>query len=178
MRFDASRGRTAAELLNTLPRKDLTEMFRGLGQVRRPGAISGAIERARSVRPLCTTRDLTEALGGVLMRGPRRQRQLGQVFQAIRIAVNGELDSLDRGLEAAGRCLRPGGVLTVISYHSLEDGAVKRHLRNNKSVWTTLTKKPLTPSETEVAENTRSRSAKLRAASRTESVSAESGDSR
>jgi 16S rRNA (cytosine1402-N4)-methyltransferase len=166
MRFDASHGGTAAELLNSAPREELHRIFKGFGEVRRPGAVCGAIERARSVRPLQTTRDLVEALGGVLLKGPKRQRQLGQVFQAIRIAVNGELDSLDRGLVAAGRCLKPGGVLSVISYHSLEDRKVKRFMKDDSERWTVLTKKPLTPSEAEITKNPRSRSAKLRAALR------------
>ena len=167
MRFDASKGRTAAELLRSLPRKRLAEMFRDLGQLRRSGAISGAIERARSRRSIRTTRELVDALQGVLMRGPARQRQLAQIFQALRIAVNGELDSLDRGLRAAGRRLKPGGVLSVISYHSLEDGKAKRFMRENKSEWTVLTKKPLTASQQEISSNPRARSAKLRAAAKT-----------
>jgi 16S rRNA (cytosine1402-N4)-methyltransferase len=164
MRFDISGGKTAAELLKWKTRKELLKMFREFGEVRRPGAVCGAIERARREHPLHTTRDLVEALRGVLLKGPKRQRQLGQIFQAVRIAVNGELDSLDRGLVAAGRCLKPGGVLTVISYHSLEDRKVKRFMKDDREQWTELTKKPLGPSTAERAENPRSRSAKLRAA--------------
>jgi 16S rRNA (cytosine1402-N4)-methyltransferase len=164
MRFDASRGETAAELLNSATRKRLLSLFKEFGEVRRPGAVCGAIERARSARTLETTTDLVNALEGVLLKGPKRQRQLGQVFQAIRIAVNGEMESLDRGLIAAGRCLKPGGVLSVISYHSIEDRKVKRFIKDDREGWTALTKKPLTPSQAEVASNPRSRSAKLRAA--------------
>lgn len=164
MRFDASQGRTAEDLLNALPRKRLVELFRQWGELRRPGAISGAIERARATRRIKTTGQLVEALKGVLMKGPGRQRQLGQVFQAIRVATNSEIDSLDRGLEAAGRCLRPGGVLSVISYHSIEDRRVKNFFRAPEGDWDVLTKKPLRPSQEEVSANPRSRSAKLRAA--------------
>lgn len=164
MRFDASRGETAAELLNSAPRKQLLTIFKELGEVRRPGAVCGAIERARSVRPIRTTFGFVNALEGVLLKGPRRQRQLGQIFQAVRMAVNGELDSLDRGLTAAGRCLKPGGVLSVISYHSLEDRKVKLFMKSDRERWAVLTKKPLTPSSQEIAANPRSRSAKLRAA--------------
>jgi 16S rRNA (cytosine1402-N4)-methyltransferase len=172
MRFDTSHGPTAAELLNSLPRKRLTEIFRDWGELRRPGAVSGAIERARAAGRLETTGQLVSALKGVLMAGPRRERQLGQVFQAIRIAVNGELESLDRGLAAAGRCIKPGGVLTVISYHSLEDRKVKHFFREHKAGWNVLTKKPLRASRNEVSANPRSRSAKLRAAARSSAAGA------
>jgi 16S rRNA (cytosine1402-N4)-methyltransferase len=164
MRFDASRGETAAELLNSAPREQLLKIFKKLGEVRRPGAVCGAIERARSAGAIRTTSDLVTALESVLLKGPKRQRQLGQIFQAVRIAVNGELDSLDRGLAAAGRCLKPGGVLSVISYHSLEDRKVKHFMKGDKERWAVITKKPLTPSAEEIATNPRSRSAKLRAA--------------
>jgi 16S rRNA (cytosine1402-N4)-methyltransferase len=166
MRFDASEGPTAAQLLNSLSRKRLIEIFRQWGELRRPGAISGAIERARAKRRIETTGQLVAALEGVLMKGPRRQRQLGQVFQAIRVATNSELDSLDRGLEAAGRCIKSGGVLSVISYHSLEDRKVKNFLRAPEGNWDVLTKKPVRPSEEEVSANPRSRSARLRAGAR------------
>ncbi len=168
MRFDTSKGSRAAELVNSAPRGRLTEIFRELGQVRRPGAFSGAIERARSSRPIETTRELVDAVEHVLRRGPGRQRQLGQVFQALRIVVNSELEVLDKGLDAAAASLKAGGVLTAISYHSLEDRKVKRFIREHKSSWTVLTKKPLTPSSEEVATNPRARSAKLRAAAKTE----------
>jgi 16S rRNA (cytosine1402-N4)-methyltransferase len=164
MRFDASKGLTAADLLNSLSRKRLIEILREFGELRRAGAITGAIERARAGRRLETTGQLVTALKGVLMTGPGRQRQLGQIFQALRVAVNFELDSLDRGLQAAGRCLKPGGVLSVISYHSLEDRKVKNFLRAPQGDWDVLTKKPIRPSREEVSANPRSRSAKLRAA--------------
>lgn len=166
MRFDVTKGRTAAELLNSLPRRRMTELFGELGELRRPGAVSGAIDRARSAGPILTTRELVDALSRTLTRGPGRQRQLAQIFQALRISVNGELDALDLGLRAAGRRLRPGGVLAVISYHSLEDRRVKRFMKEKGSQWTVLTKKPLTASTEEIKRNPRSRSAKLRAAAK------------
>jgi 16S rRNA (cytosine1402-N4)-methyltransferase len=166
MRFDASQGPTAGELMNSHTRKRLIEIFRQWGELRRPGAISGAIERARATRRIETTGQLVAALKGVLMKGPGRQRQLGQVFQAIRVATNSELDSLDRGLQAAGRCLKPGGVLSVISYHSLEDRKVKQFFRSPRGDWDVFTKKPVRPSREEVSSNPRSRSARLRAAAR------------
>jgi 16S rRNA (cytosine1402-N4)-methyltransferase len=166
MRFDVTRGRSAAELVNSEPRRRLTEIFGELGELRRPGAISGAIERARSGGPISTTGELVSAVSSTLMRGPGRQRQLAQIFQALRIAVNGELDALDVGLRAAGRRLKTGGVLAVISYHSLEDRMVKRYMRGNKSEWSVLTKKPVTASPEEIRSNPRARSAKLRAAAK------------
>lgn len=171
MRFDTSKGPTAGELLNSLPGKRLKELFRQWGELRRPGAVSGAIERARRAGRIETTGQLVKALEGVLMKGPGRQRQLGQIFQALRVAVNSELDSLDRGLEAAGRCLKPGGVLSVISYHSLEDRKVKHFFKAPGGDWKVLTKKPLRPSREEVSVNPRSRSARLRAAARNDGVS-------
>ncbi len=167
MRFDASKGIPAAELVNSAPRRRLTEIFRELGQVRRPGAFSGAIERARSSHPIETTHQLVDAVEHVLRRGPGRRRQLGQLFQSLRIAVNSELDALDQGLDAAAASLKAEGVLAAISYHSLEDRKVKRFMRERKSSWTVLTRKPLTPSPEEVASNPRARSAKLRAAAKT-----------
>lgn len=166
MRFDDSQGRTAAEVLNTMPRRELTDLFRRYGQMRRPGAVSGAVERARSRAPILTTGRLVEAVRGVLRRGPGRQRQLAQIFQALRIEVNSEMDSLDEGLSAASRVLKEGRVMAVISYHSLEDRTVKTFFRENEDGWEILTRKPLTASTEEVSGNPRARSAKLRAAAR------------
>jgi 16S rRNA (cytosine1402-N4)-methyltransferase len=166
MRFDVTGGHSAAEILNSLSRDRLTEVFGELGELRRPRAISGAVERARRVRPIRTTRDLVDAVSGVLMRGPARQRQLAQIFQAVRIAANGELEAIDAGLRAGGECLKTGGILAAISYHSLEDRRVKRFMKESAAEWTVLTKKPLTASPEEVRSNPRSRSAKLRAAAK------------
>jgi len=176
MRFDTSRGATAAELLNRLSRRRLAKLLGEFGEIRRPGAVSAAIDRARSVTPLRTTTDLVRAVEPVLPRGPSRPRRLAQIFMALRIAVNGELEALAGGLDAAGRCLRTGGVLAVISYHSLEDRLVKRFFKNEG--WEILTKKPLTPSEAEMKRNPRARSAKLRAAVKRGPVSSDGGGGR
>jgi len=162
MRFDRSRGESAAELLNRLPRRHLAEIFRRYGEVPRAALLSRAIERARSEAPIETTSDLLRAVEGVIGPGRWRQRRLAQVWMALRIAVNGELENLQRGLEAAEACLRRGGTLAVISYHSLEDRIVKRFMKGRR--WRALTRKPVRPTEEEVAGNPRARSAKLRVA--------------
>jgi 16S rRNA (cytosine1402-N4)-methyltransferase len=168
MRFDRSEGTTAADLVNQMEERQLAEILREYGEERRAKAIARRIVARRPVR---TTAELRRAVVSVL--GPRRHGidPATRTFQALRIAVNGELDALGRFLDAAPERLRIGGRLVVVSYHSLEDRAVKLAFRarargEGEPSYRILTKKPVIASESEIARNRRARSAKLRALER------------
>lgn len=171
MRFDRSQGPTAAELVNTLDEESLADLLYELGEERRSRAIA---RRLVARRPIRTTGDLRKAVISVM--GPRRGRvdPATRTFQALRIAVNRELDALGALLAQAPPRLAPGGRVVIVSYHSLEDREVKLAFRALERGATDasgrrfrrLTKKPLTPGEEEVRRNPRARSAKLRALQR------------
>ncbi|MFZ0545394.1 MAG: 16S rRNA (cytosine(1402)-N(4))-methyltransferase RsmH [Candidatus Promineifilaceae bacterium] len=180
MRFDTTSGRSAADLLNSLSEVALADIFWRYGEVRQSRRFARAIIHQR---PIETTGQLAELI--LQESGGRRGRihPATQVFQALRIAVNDELGMLERGLEAAVRVLNPGGRLAVISFHSLEDRLVKNFIRNQsrdcicppeqpfctcdaQPTLKAVTRKVVRPSEEEVAENPRSRSAKMRVAGR------------
>jgi 16S rRNA (cytosine1402-N4)-methyltransferase len=186
MRFDTSRGVPAAELLATLDAAELTALFRRYGEEPRAGRIARAIVDARREAPVATAEELAALVERVAPpnpRQPRRTHPATRVFQALRIAVNEELEALEAGLAAAVDLLRPGGRLVVLSYHSLEDRIVKRFLAAERRGCVCppelpvcvcgrnprlrlLTRKSVTPTPEEVATNPRSRSARLRAAER------------
>jgi 16S rRNA (cytosine1402-N4)-methyltransferase len=174
MRMDPTRGRTARELLDEVDAEDLEGILRELGEERRARGVARSVLRARDEGRLETTGDLRRAVVRVL--GPKRGRidPATRTFQALRLAVNAELDELDRLVDALPRVLRPGGVAALISFHSLEDRRVKWAFRQSP-VLEPLTKKPVVASEEEARDNPRSRSAKLRAARRRDR---EEGDSR
>jgi 16S rRNA (cytosine1402-N4)-methyltransferase len=159
---------TGAQLLNTLPQKDLERIFREYGEEPRARILARRVCEARRQRPWRTTAQLAAMVQEVVgMRGGRsRVHPATRVFQALRIAVNGELAELDKFLDGAPHWLTPGGRLVIISYHSLEDRPVKhRFLAWEKAgLMRRLTKKPLTPTAEEVRQNPRARSAKLRLA--------------
>lgn len=184
MRMDPTRGETAAEVLARLDAEGLAECFRTLGE--EPGAmrIARAIVRERERRPITTTLHLAEvvtrALGG---RGNYRRHPATRVFQALRMAVNGELEALEAALEAALTRLRPGGRMAVITFESLNDRLVKQtftehvgreiSLQQGGSRWegrlprmTWVARRAMRPAEEEVRRNPRARGAKLRAVSR------------
>jgi 16S rRNA (cytosine1402-N4)-methyltransferase len=166
MRMDRSAGETALDLIDRLDDDDLADVIYKYGEERRSRRVARCIKQARAAGDLSTTLDLRRAV--VRAVGPARHGGVDpatRTFQALRIAVNGELDELEQLLAAAPRVIAPGGVLAVISFHSLEDRLVKRALRD-RAVWRPLTKKPIVPSDEEMAENPRSRSAKLRTAQR------------
>lgn len=169
MRFDPSSGESAADLVNQLDENELADLLYELGDERRSRAIA---RRIVSRRPILTTAELRRAVVSVL--GPRRGGidPATRTFQALRIAVNGELEALDALLSQAPGCLAPGGRLAIISYHSLEDRAVKHGFRalaqpKETSSFGVLTKKPVGASRDEVRANPRARSAKLRVLERT-----------
>jgi 16S rRNA (cytosine1402-N4)-methyltransferase len=161
---DEEPGPTAADLVNTLPEKELADLIYRFGEEHRSRRIAAAIVRRR---PLATTDELAGVVVGAVGKRPGGPHPARRTFQALRIAVNRELEELAASLPRAVGLLGPGGRVVVISYHSLEDGLVKRGLREDERLQI-LTKKPLVPSADEVARNPRARSAKLRAAERLE----------
>jgi 16S rRNA (cytosine1402-N4)-methyltransferase len=156
-------GETALDLVNGAPEEELARIVFEYGQEPRSRRVAAAIVRARARRPIETTDELARVVAGVL--GARRggPHPARRTFQALRIAVNRELEELAASLPRAAGILAPGGRLVVIGYHSLEDRIAKRFLLGEPTL-RVLTKKPLTPSKAEAARNPRSRSAKLRAA--------------
>jgi 16S rRNA (cytosine1402-N4)-methyltransferase len=158
---------TAADLVNDLPESELADLLFELGQERRSRRIARAIVRARDRSPIETTDQLAGVVVGAVGRRPGGPHPARRTFQALRIAVNRELEELAASLPRAVGLLGPGGRVVVISYHSLEDGIVKRAFREDERL-RILTKKPLRPSDEETARNPRARSARLRAAERVE----------
>lgn len=186
---DQEEGPTAAQLVAQAPLEELARILRYYGEERFAGCVAQAIVREREVRPISTTSHLAEVVERAIPQkagkthGGRAINPATRTFQALRIAVNRELESLQRGLEAAIGLLRPGGRLVVISYHSLEDRIVKEAIRSRlghctcpprvpfctcgaQATLREVTRRPLTPGEEELELNPRSRSAKLRVAER------------
>ena len=160
-------GVTAADLVNRLPESELADLLFELGDERRSRRIARAIVRARDRARIATTGELAGIVVSAVGRRPGGPHPARRTFQALRIAVNRELEELAASLPRAVGFLEPGGRVVVISYHSLEDRIVKRAFREDERL-RILTKKPLRPSEEEVARNPRARSARLRAAERVE----------
>jgi 16S rRNA (cytosine1402-N4)-methyltransferase len=158
-------GESAMDLVNALPEQELANLIYELGEERGSRRVAAAIVRARARAPITTTDELARVVAGAL--GARRggPHPARRTFQALRIAVNRELEELAASLPRAVDILAPGGRVIVIAYHSLEDRIVKRFL-NAAPDLEILTKKPLRPSAVEAATNPRARSAKLRAAER------------
>lgn len=166
MRMDPTQGETAADLIVRLTQEELADVIYHLGEERRSRRVARCIKQALDAGELASTFDLRRAI--VRAVGPQRVGGIDpatRTFQALRLAVNRELEELSLLLGKAARVLRPQGVAAFISFHSLEDRLVKRAFLN-QSEWRRLHKKPAIPSLEEQAENPRSRSAKLRAASR------------
>jgi 16S rRNA (cytosine1402-N4)-methyltransferase len=158
-------GITAADLVNDLPESELADLLFGFGQEHRSRRIAAAIARARQRGRIETTDRLAGVIVGAVGPRPGGPHPARRTFQALRIAVNRELEELAASLPRAVGLLGPGGRVVVLSYHSLEDGIVKRAFRDDDRL-RVLTKKPLRPSPEETARNPRARSAKLRAAER------------
>jgi len=168
MRMDRSKSVRAYDLVNRCRREDLEGIIRKFGEERYSRKIAGAIIERRKARPVETTGELAEIVGRAAGRKYRSQKihPATRTFQALRIAVNEELESLEEGLQKTWGFLACGGRIVAISFHSLEDRIVKRFLKglaNNKNA-RVLTKKPAVPSPEEKRRNPRSRSAKMRAA--------------
>lgn len=160
-------GPTAAELVNEAPEAELARIIATYGEEPRARRVAAAIARARQRGPIRTTEELARIVAGAL--GARRggPHPARRTFQALRIAVNRELEELEASLPRVVALLEPGGRIVVISYHSLEDRIVKRFFAASPEL-RVLTRKPRRPSEAERARNPRARSAKLRAAERLE----------
>ena len=172
MRADPNLTVTAADLLNGLNKDELKELFQKYGEEERAPQLAAAVVRARSLKPFRTTADLVgvaEKVGRT--KDVRRDRihPATKIFQALRIAVNDELENLRSVLPRAFGILGKGGTLVVISFHSLEDREVKRFFQQmeEQGRGVVLTEKPQTPASAELAQNPQSRSAKLRAIERT-----------
>ena len=162
MRMDQRLVVTAADLVNGLSQGELYELFSKFGQEHRSRRIARAIVEARVKKKIETTGELSEVIKQC---GGKREKihPATRVFQALRIVVNDELNNLKKGIEGAASLLRKDGRLVVISFHSLEDAIVKRFFKEREDL-KILTKKPIIPSNEEIAENPRSRSAKMRVA--------------
>ncbi|NUP12570.1 MAG: 16S rRNA (cytosine(1402)-N(4))-methyltransferase RsmH [Polyangiaceae bacterium] len=164
MRMDRSSGETALELIERLDDDELADIIYKYGEERRSRRVARCIKQAFAAGELHTTLDLRRAV--VRAVGPARVGGVDpstRTFQALRIAVNGELDELSALLASGPTVLSPGGVLAVITFHSLEDRLVKRAFADRET-WSPLSKKPIPASEKEMLTNPRARSAKLRAA--------------
>ncbi len=155
---------TAADLVNGLHKGELSELFSKFGQEQYHLAIANHIVRARRSKPITTSLELADLVAKVKKtRG--KIHPATKVFQALRIVVNDELNNLKTALPQAVKLLKPKGRLVIISFHSLEDKIVKNFFKQNKHL-KILTDKPITPSEEELKNNPRARSAKLRAATK------------
>jgi 16S rRNA (cytosine1402-N4)-methyltransferase len=183
MRLDSAAATSAGVLLSRVNERELARIIFEFGEERRAHPIARSIIAAREEGRLETTSDLAAAV--LATKPARKNKTLSRVFQALRIAVNGELDNLSAGLAQAVDVLRPGGRVAVISYHSLEDRMVKRHfvrcerpctcprdlpecVCGKKPTLKIVTRRVVTPGDAEVAANPRARSAKLRVAEKLE----------
>ncbi|MBA7607489.1 Ribosomal RNA small subunit methyltransferase H [subsurface metagenome] len=170
MRFDKRLKTTAADIVNKADEKSLADLIYRFGQDRASRRIARFIVRHRRSEQITTTSQLAQIICRALAQ-PRRKRRprihpATRTFQALRIAVNNELENLEMLLTSAPQILKKNGYIAVISYHSLEDRIVKNNFKQNEkeSVYSVITKKPIVPTPEEIAENRRARSAKLRIA--------------
>lgn len=177
MRMNPDARLTAADLVASADQAELARIFKLYGELPRAAQIARALVAERENAPIDTTARLTAAVMPLISK-QKEKKELAQVFQALRIAVNGEMEALENFLRQTLEVLRPGGRLAVITYHSLEDRMVKNFMRTgttdgteskdffgrNTSPVEPLMSKPIVPTEAEIESNPRSRSAKLRVA--------------
>ncbi|MBP5210525.1 MAG: 16S rRNA (cytosine(1402)-N(4))-methyltransferase RsmH [Bacteroidales bacterium] len=165
MRMNRQAAKDAKTIINSYERNRLEELFRVYGEVSDARRVADLICTARAVSPINTTDDLGRALSSVLPKFGEH-KYLAKIYQALRIEVNDEMDALERFMPLAIKSLKPAGIISVITYHSLEDRIVKNAIRDGVAagILEKVNKKPILPEEAEIAENTRARSAKLRVA--------------
>ncbi len=177
MRMNERAGTTAADIVNRYSEEQLADVFYLYGEMKNSRRLASAIVKARAAHALQTIEDLLQVVKPLMPR-EREKKDLARVFQALRIEVNHEMDALREMLEAALSMLRPGGRLSVLTYHSLEDRMVKNFIRAGRidgkvqqdfygrrlTPWRAINNKVILPSQQEQEENPRSRSAKLRIA--------------
>ena len=181
MRMNKRAGKTAADIVNDYDEEALANLFYLYGEIKQSRRLAAAIVKARSQQRIATTQDLFGILEPIFKR-EREKKDLAKVFQALRIEVNHEMDALKEMLKSATELLKPGGRLSVITYHSLEDRIVKNIMKTGnvegkriqdfygriETPFTLINNKVIVPSENEQQENPRSRSAKLRIAEKNE----------
>jgi 16S rRNA (cytosine1402-N4)-methyltransferase len=165
MRFDKSIKTTAADIINNTDEKSLAELIFRFGENRASRRIARFIVESRRRQPIMTTGQLA-AIVAKAVRGKGRIHPATRTFQALRIAVNNELDNLQKLLDSAPQLLKKNGRIAIISFHSLEDRIVKNNFKQNveKDIYKLITKKPVEASREEISMNRRARSAKLRIA--------------
>ena len=178
MRMNRKGGKTAAQILNTYTEEKLADVFYLYGELKQSRRIASVIVKTRKEKPYKKTSDLLATLNSFVGRGEKEKKILAQAFQALRIEVNEEMEVLKEMLEQALDILKPGGRLSVITYHSLEDRIVKNFFKtgnfegkvekdffgNFETPFKLINNKVITPSKDEEERNPRSRSAKLRVA--------------
>lgn len=181
MRMNKRAGKTAANIVNDYDEEALANLFYLYGEIKQSRRLAAAVVKARSQQRIATTQDLLGILEPIFKR-EREKKDLAKVFQALRIEVNHEMDALKEMLKSATELLKPGGRLSVITYHSLEDRIVKNIMKTGnvegkriqdfygriETPFTLINNKVIVPSENEQQENPRSRSAKLRIAEKNE----------
>ena len=177
MRMNQQGGKTAADIVNSYTQEELERVMKLYGEVENARRIAQLIVSARTKAPILSTSDLDSAIAGALP-SFAQHKYLAKVYQALRIEVNDEMRALEKFLQGAARSLRSGGRLVVITYHSLEDRMVKNFIKagniegkveqdvygRSSAPFTAVERKPILPTEQEIALNTRARSAKLRVA--------------
>ena len=181
MRMNKRAGKTAADIVNDYDEEALANLFYLYGEIKQSRRLAAAVVKARSQQRIVTTQDLLGILEPIFKR-EREKKDLAKVFQALRIEVNHEMDALKEMLKSATELLKPGGRLSVITYHSLEDRIVKNIMKTGnvegkriqdfygriETPFTLINNKVIVPSKNEQQENPRSRSAKLRIAEKNE----------
>ena len=181
MRMNKRAGKTAADIVNDYDEEALANLFYLYGEIKQSRRLAAAVVKARSQQRIATTQDLLRILEPIFKR-EREKKDLAKVFQALRIEVNHEMDALKEMLKSATELLKPGGRLSVITYHSLEDRIVKNIMKTGnvegkriqdfygriETPFTLINNKVIVPSKNEQQENPRSRSAKLRIAEKNE----------
>ena len=181
MRMNKRAGKTAADIVNDYDEEALANLFYLYGEIKQSRRLAATVVKARSQQRIVTTQDLLRILEPIFKR-EREKKDLAKVFQALRIEVNHEMDALKEMLKSATELLKPGGRLSVITYHSFEDRIVKNIMKTGnvegkriqdfygriETPFTLINNKVIVPSENEQQENPRSRSAKLRIAEKNE----------